>query len=404
MTHHQSARRTEVGPADGWGMTTLGDEAVLKNGTSYGPHDWKDAGTPIIRIQNLKDRMAPFNFFQGDVSSRVLVHKDDLLFSWSGSKGTSFGPHIWWGELGVLNQHIFRVDIKPVAAVEKDFLFYVLQHLTALIEEKAYGIAALVHVRKGDLEATRIPLPSVSEQREIASVLRTVQRTLVACDAVLAATRELKASLTRYLFTYGPVPFEQADRESLKDSDIGELPASWTTATLGEIATLQRGKDLPASRRQDGTIPVVGSNGIVGYHDEAVADGPGIAVGRSGSVGAVTFVPMPFWPLNTSLWVKNYHGNEPRFVYYLLQRIDFRRYAAGVSVPTLNRNLIHPLVLAVPNLVVQRQIAAQLSAVDAKLEAEESRRTALERLFLSLLQNLMTAKVRLPKFVKGKPV
>lgn len=138
---------------------------------------------------------------------------------------------------------------------------------------------------------------------------------------------------------------------------------SWQFCQLGDAVTLQRGMDLPVSQRGNGSFPVVGSNGIVGTHDTAISEGPGVIVGRSGSVGRVTWINEPFWPLNTTLWVKDFHGNDPLFVYYLLRSLTLQDYATGVSVPTLNRNLVHPLPIFLPPFDEQQQIARILSTI-----------------------------------------
>jgi type I restriction enzyme S subunit len=241
-----------------------------------------------------------------------------------------------------------------------------------------------------------IPLPPLPEQRAIAHVLGAVQRAREATERVITATRELKKSLMRHLFTYGPVPVGATHASPLQDTDIGPIPAHWRVVRLGEVVTLQRGKDLPNKHRRAGTVPVIGSNGIVGFHSVAIVSGPGVCVGRSGSVGKVTWVSEDYWPLNTVLWVKDYHGNDRLFVYYLLSQFDFSRYVSGVSVPTLNRNLVHPALVPLPPLSEQREIARILQAVDRKLAAEEARRQALEALFKTLLRDLMTARRRLP--------
>jgi restriction endonuclease S subunit len=115
-------------------------------------------------------------------------------------------------------------------------------------------------------------------------VLATIQRAIEAQDKVIAAARELKRSLMKHLFTYGPIPISEASRVPVKETDIGPVPENWEIVPLGELATLQRGKALPVQDRQRGRYPVVGSNGFVGYHKEFVAEGPGVTVGRSGSV------------------------------------------------------------------------------------------------------------------------
>ena len=166
-------------------------------------------------------------------------------------------------------------------------------------------------------------------------------------------------------------------------------PKDWLIKNFVDVATLQRGKDLPLDIRSPGSYPVIGSNGVAGYHSEFVSKGPGVLVGWSGSVGKVTFIETNFWPLNTTLWVRDFHENDPTFIYYFLSHFDFARYSAGVSVPTLNRNLVHPIKVCIPPLPEQRAIARALRAVQGAREArlhevalEKERKAALmEHLF-----------------------
>ncbi len=155
-------------------------------------------------------------------------------------------------------------------------------------------------------------------------------------------------------------------------------PRCWQRLKLGDAVTLQRGKDLPVQERTPGSFPVIGSSGIVGYHSQFVAEGPGVMVGRSGSVGSVMWQEDKYWPLNTALWVTDFHGNDPRFVFYFLEFLDLGRFTAGVSVPTLNRNTLHPLDVKLPCVREQRAIAEALDAVQKAKEARQ-RELALER-------------------------
>lgn len=237
-------------------------------------------------------------------------------------------------------------------------------------------------------------LPPISEQRAIAYVLWTVQQSREATEKIIAAAKGLKQSLMEYLFTYGPVPFGEADKIELKETEIGVMPATWNSKILGDILTLQRGKDLPIQQRTRGNYPVVGSSGIVGYHAKFVAKGPGVTVGRSGSVGEVNWVDQDYWPLNTTLWVKDFHGNFPKFIFYFLKRVNFSRYSAGVSVPTLNRNLVHPVKAAIPTRNEQEFISFLLDILSIKIECEEKKKNCLEILFSTLLHNLISGQIR----------
>lgn len=139
----------------------------------------------------------------------------------------------------------------------------------------------------------------------------------------------------------------------------------WVTKPLIEVATLQRGYDLPIQDRTDGRYPIFAANGPVGFHGTAKCKGPGVVTGRSGTIGKVHFVQEDYWPLNTSLYVTDFHGNDPKWVYYMLKTFGLERYSQGAGVPTLNRNLIHGESVSVPPLHQQRRIAAILDQADA---------------------------------------
>ncbi|WP_376783630.1 restriction endonuclease subunit S [Brevibacterium casei] len=147
---------------------------------------------------------------------------------------------------------------------------------------------------------------------------------------------------------------------------------------------LQRGHDLPVSARAPGNYPVVGSNGILSLHNEARYAAPGVTIGRSGVIGGAVFINEPYWPLNTTLFVKDFRGNDPRWIYYLLKSIDFSGFNSGSAQPSLNRNYIAGIELAVPTLVEQRAIAATLGALDDKIES--NRRT------ISLIDELVRTR------------
>lgn len=153
----------------------------------------------------------------------------------------------------------------------------------------------------------------------------------------------------------------------------------WVETTLGEILTLQRGFDLPETERDGGSCPVIASTGQVGSHSVAMVRGPGVVIGRSGSLGGGQFIRSDFWPLNTTLWVKDFKGNDVRFCYYLLKSLDLATFNAGSGVPTLNRNHIHPLPVRAPRMVQeQRAIAHVLGALDDKIELHRRMNDTLE--------------------------
>lgn len=143
----------------------------------------------------------------------------------------------------------------------------------------------------------------------------------------------------------------------------------WITCQLGDLITFQRGHDLPKTQMCGGEYPVVGSNGIIGYHNEYTTEEPSITIGRSGNVGKPFLYKGKSWSHNTSLYIKEFKGVDPIFIYYFLQTLDLGNYAGGSAVPTLNRNHIHTLEVTVPSDIhVQCQIASILSVLDTQIE------------------------------------
>lgn len=158
---------------------------------------------------------------------------------------------------------------------------------------------------------------------------------------------------------------------------------------------MQRGHDLTDEATNPGPFPVIKSNGIGGYHVEGIVEPPGVVTGRSGTIGNVFYIDQKFWPHNTTLYVKDFRGNYPRFIFYLIQKLRFDRYFAGTTIPTLNRNDVHKLWVAVPaDRSEQIAIAEALGSVDSAIVAAQESVFNVERLKKSLMQQLLTGRIK----------
>jgi type I restriction enzyme, S subunit len=154
----------------------------------------------------------------------------------------------------------------------------------------------------------------------------------------------------------------------------------WTKTLLGQVITLQRGFDLPQRLRSTGTFPIVSSSGITGHHSEFKVHGPGVVTGRYGTLGEVFYLETDFWPLNTTLWVKDFKGNAPEFVSYLLRTLNLGHHNAAGAVPGLNRNALHLLPVTLPPRMIQKRIAALLRVYDDLIENSNRRIKILEEM------------------------
>ncbi len=161
----------------------------------------------------------------------------------------------------------------------------------------------------------------------------------------------------------------------------------WKEVRLGDILNFRRGHDLPHSAMKPGNIPVAGSNGVIGYHDTATPIKPILTIGRSGNVGKPYFYEEA-WAHNTTLYVDDFKGNDPKFLYYLCQTMPFANFGGGSAVPTLNRNHIHPLETKIPVKVEdQRRIASILSSLDRKMELNNKINADLEEMAQAIFKN-----------------
>ena len=174
---------------------------------------------------------------------------------------------------------------------------------------------------------------------------------------------------------------------SLIDEETS-LPEGWRLVSLGDVCTLQRGYDLPRQNWIDGSYPIVGSNGIIGFHNEFMAKSPGVVTGRSGTIGKVHYIDSDFFPHNTSLYVKDFKGNNPKFIKYLLESIDLKSLGEQTTaVPSLDRKNAHKVKVLFPTTIEeQRRIA---SVLDEQMKAVEQARLAIEeqRTAANLLPN-----------------
>ena len=167
------------------------------------------------------------------------------------------------------------------------------------------------------------------------------------------------------------------------------MGSNWKQIPLGKLISLQRGHDLPSQDRVDGQIPIMGSSGLTGWHNVSKCDGPGVVIGRSGnSMGVVSYSESDFWPLNTCLYVTDFKGNDERYVYYMLQQIDFDQFNSGSAQKSLNRNAVYPYeVTATTDVNEQKRIGKLLANFESKISINNQINQTLEKLVQALFKS-----------------
>lgn len=163
----------------------------------------------------------------------------------------------------------------------------------------------------------------------------------------------------------------------------------WINTTIGDQVTLQRGHDITKSEQRAGRVPVVSSGGAFSFHDTAMCRAPGVVLGRKGTLGTVFHLTEDFWPHDTTLYVKDFKGNDERFVYYYFKGMSEELLALdnGTANPALNRNHVHPIRTDWPPLPEQRSIARVLGGLDDKIELNRRMNRTLEDLARGLFRS-----------------
>lgn len=236
------------------------------------------------------------------------------------------------------------------------------------------------------VEDLEVPAPDLPTQRRIASILSAYD------DLIENNTRRITIleEMARRIYEEWFVSFRFPGHEQVKmvESELGLIPEGWETCRLDDVLVLQRGFDLPRQSRADGPFPIISATGEGGTHSEFRVKGPGVVTGRSGSLGTVMYVEGDFWPLNTTLWVKEFKVGSPLYAYNVLRSIDLAGFNAGAAVPTLNRNDIHGLTVLRPDenaLASFDEVAIPMMKLKKRLEMKNANLRATRDLLLPKL-------------------
>jgi type I restriction enzyme S subunit len=166
------------------------------------------------------------------------------------------------------------------------------------------------------------------------------------------------------------------------------MESDWAETTLGEVLELKRGYDLPKRLRRSGNVPVISSAGKSDDHEVAKVDGPGVVTGRYGTIGEVYYCEEAYWPLNTTLYVRDFKGNDRKFVYYFLKTINYLEYSDKAAVPGVNRNHLHMAEVRIPKCIhAQKSIAHILGTLDDKIELNRRMNETLESMARALFKS-----------------
>lgn len=368
----------------------LGDIATYINGYAFKPEQWDTNGKPIIRIQNLNNNLAEFNYYNGDINEKYIVNKGDILISWS----ASIGVYEWQNEEALLNQHIFKVDFNKIN-INKQYFKYVVGIALERAMQFMHG-STMKHITKKYFDDIIIPIPSLSVQYEVVAVLNKSQQLIDKRKEQIEALDELVKS--QFIEMFGdPVknplgwelkPFLESgnckngmnfsatetgiELQYLGVGDFKDLSKIEDTNNLGKVSL----NKMPSSEYllQDGDIVFVRSNGNKALVGRCLAVYPnGVETTYSG------------------FCIRYRKTDENLEIPYLLQVLktdSMRKNMAGrgANIQNLNQQILGALMIPVPPLELQKQFTNFIEQVDKlKFEMENSLKE-LENNFNSLMQ------------------
>ncbi len=384
-------------------MAPFGSICSLQNGRAFKPEEWSDFGTPIVRIQNLNDETKSFNYCAFEVEKRFHVNSGDLLFSWSGTPGTSFGAFFWSRGKAFLNQHIFRVDVDGRVA-DKNYLRYAINSKLDQIMDQAHGGVGLKHITKGKLEAVEIPLPPLPEQKRIAAILDKV-------DAI----RRKRQQAIQLADDFLRVVFLDMFGDPVTN------PKGWPTAKLGELCGVGSSKRVFVDEFKDSGVPFYRGTevGMLGeeqeiqaelfiskdHYDDLVSHSGAPEVGdlllpsicHDGRIWKVNHREQFYFKDGRVLWVKVNQGLiDSDYLRSYLQRVFLANYSAiasGTTFAELKIVNLKALNVLSPPLMLQKKFSELVKAVSGSGKLRSTADMAGEDLFSALAQKAFSGQL-----------
>ena len=338
---------------EGWEYKKLGEVATFVNGYPFKPSDWKDRGKRIIRIQNLNNPNAEYNYYDGSIDSKYLVSNGDVLISWSGS----LGVFEWSQSEAILNQHIFKV-VFDKGEINKRFFEYVVASRLNEMKAKVHGIT-MQHITKKDFDVILIPIPPLSVQQSIVSELDMLSGLIAKHEEQLKAYDELAQSIFYDMF-----------------GDPVENEKGWEVKKLSECCKncdSQR-KPITAKDRISGDIPYYGASGVVDYVKDYIFDGDYLLISEDGANLILRSTPIAF-QIKGKTWVNN-HAHvllfdslyQQVYLEYSINLRDISMLVTGCAQPKLTQAAMNNMNIPYPPLPLQQSFAEKIEAIERQKE------------------------------------
>ena len=368
----------------GWETKNLGTISTINYG--YTESACSDpVGPHFLRITDIQNdqvdwSIVPFCKIDTTFQSKFLLTTGDIVFARTGAT-TGKSYLVTDPPDSVFASYLIRLRLSDKSLLPEFIaMFFQTSGYWKSIQDGVAG-SAQGGFNASKLAALRISFPPLPEQQRIVAILDE------AFDGIATAKANAEKNLlnARALF------------ESHLNAVFSQRGEGCKRSTIGDQMMLQRGFDITKDEQKPGKVPVVSSGGIKSFHDKAMVHAPGVVIGRKGTLGKVFYLEADYWPHDTTLWVKDFKGNNPRFVYYLFTGLDVKKLDSGTANPALNRNLVHLLEVNWPPVDQQKAIVVTLDAMSEETQRLEAiyrqKLSALDALKKSLLDQAFTGRL-----------
>jgi len=392
----------------GWRSEPFSALADYVNGRAFKPEDWGTAGLPIIRIAQITNPDAETNFYNGEVDPRNLIDTGDLIFSWS----ATLAVMRWNKGPAVLNQHLFKVT--PAKGIDRDWLQFRLEASIPDLADEAHG-TTMKHIRKGTLSSKFTVVPPLDEQRRIAEVLRSVDEAIALSKETVEQAENASRGLLQRLFVEG------IGHSDFKEGNSTSIPASWNEMSLNELSAIPitygvvqpgpkvpngvpfvRGGDFPNGKIDLGALRTISAE-VAGQYRRTQLKGGEIVISLVGYPGACAVVPEALAGANIARQAALVRPKPEVTTSYLYQFLRspigqgrLKKETIGSAQQVINLRDLKEVIIAVPPLHEQKQIAAILGDLDNFVEMEMLNLNKLTALKASISPDLLSGHVRVP--------
>jgi len=337
---------------NGWRECRLGDLLQIKHGFAFLGEYFSNAGTHVVLTPGnfleeggFREKTEKAKWYAGPIPSDYVLKEGDLIVAMTEQAEGLLGSSaiIPRNDFYLHNQRLGLVQIRDRTLADQRFIYYLFNSkpVRQQIRGSASG-AKIRHTAPTRIAEVKVRVPSLSGQRRIAGILSAYDELIENNQRRIRILEEMARALYREWF----VEFRFPDREKVPNIASSRLPSGWGVKKLGEVLQLNYGKALKQEDRAEGAVPVYGSSGVVGCHDKALVNGPGIVVGRKGNVGSVFWSDEDFYPIDTVYYVVS--KLPLRFLFHDLQMKGFLN--SDAAVPGLNRDQAYSLETVIPSV------------------------------------------------------